>query len=969
MGQVWAYDFSAENDDGITLYYNEDGDNAIVTYKTFNNSGSTDCTGDVKIPSTVSDGNTTYTVTQIGSQAFYYSEITSVIIPASVTYISSEAFRNCSSLKSVTILSSAIEELYAGTFSSCESLEIFYAEMQTAPTITANQTAYTTPDTFSGVSGATLNVPAGSTSSYTDAGYSQYFTIYEHLTSDDGLYYSIGTDNIVEIIASIDGTPYSGEVSISTTIGDYTVSSIASDAFSGCSDLIATVDFSDPNSISIEGNPTNDKVGTLNVPAGYTKIFEASNWGSWFDVNENLYSVNGEDYTIYCNFTTDNTAEITSIDAESTDITIPENINGYTVESLDLSLFSDYKELSLTIANTQTKVELTGIQPESISPLSSVEATLVEEEENDWKLYVGDDVRSEYGGDSSWYNYFTIMYYATEGEIYKAGVLYYQVTSVEDSNESTKNEVAVISNASDPYTGLQSFTIPETITVETEVTFYVTSIAVGAFTDIDITEVTIECETPPTVETGAFNVQEPKPTLNVPTGYEDAYVNSNWGEYFTIANYVYEGTIYQYGSLYYVVTDNENKEVMVTRQDENSYTGLTGVNIPEVIEINEDEYKVVGIATDAFADVELISVTVNIIDPSTFDIESGAFKAGNKPTLYVQEGYEVTFADAWGDIFTVSGYIVGTTFTIDDFTYTITNQYDYEVDLTSFNGDDHAVIEQMTTTYNDEPYTVTSIAEGAFTQSKKLRYIILKVSTPEFIVEEDAFPQLAVADSCVLWVPRHTKAEYIEIDWVQKYFYGKISLDTDTLIDHVEEIPDYYIDGIYYNIIEENYDTEGLSLKAEHSITLEVANGPTSYEGDITIPRTIDLGEDAGDTTVGYVTSMTATAFKECHDLTSVTLEANIPVENAEALKQVPESCVIYVVEDKVEEYQEMFSVAGLTNVVIEIQASAMQTIGITTDKVEVARYNSLGQKISAPQRGINIIKYSDNTVEKVLVK
>ena len=37
-----------------------------------------------------------------------------------------------------------------------------------------------------------------------------------------------------------------------------------------------------------------------------------------------------------------------------------------------------------------------------------------------------------------------------------------------------------------------------------------------------------------------------------------------------------------------------------------------------------------------------------------------------------------------------------------------------------------------------------------------------------------------------------------------------------------------------------------------------------------------------------------------------------------------------------------------------------------TAQRVEVARFNLKGQRLSAPEKGINIVKYSDGTVEKV---
>ena len=43
---------------------------------------------------------------------------------------------------------------------------------------------------------------------------------------------------------------------------------------------------------------------------------------------------------------------------------------------------------------------------------------------------------------------------------------------------------------------------------------------------------------------------------------------------------------------------------------------------------------------------------------------------------------------------------------------------------------------------------------------------------------------------------------------------------------------------------------------------------------------------------------------------------------------------------------------------------------GITENEaVEVERYNAMGVRIFAPEKGINIVKKSDGSVSKVLVK
>ena len=78
----------------------------------------------VIIPSTVSDGTTTYTVTKINGGAFYYnSNLTSITLPSSVTIIEQSAFMGCSNLTSITIPYSTTSISIGGNaFQSCTSL-------------------------------------------------------------------------------------------------------------------------------------------------------------------------------------------------------------------------------------------------------------------------------------------------------------------------------------------------------------------------------------------------------------------------------------------------------------------------------------------------------------------------------------------------------------------------------------------------------------------------------------------------------------------------------------------------------------------------------------------------------------------------------------------------------------------------------------------------------------------------------
>lgn len=117
---VSAYDFTVDG-----LYYNivslEDltceityGDKVDEYHGTYS--------GDIVIPETVTYNNKTLTVVKIGENAFYYcSELSSVTIPNTVTYIDSEAFEECGAITSITIPSSVT---YIGrmAFNECKSL-------------------------------------------------------------------------------------------------------------------------------------------------------------------------------------------------------------------------------------------------------------------------------------------------------------------------------------------------------------------------------------------------------------------------------------------------------------------------------------------------------------------------------------------------------------------------------------------------------------------------------------------------------------------------------------------------------------------------------------------------------------------------------------------------------------------------------------------------------------------------------
>ena len=102
---VWNCKNTDVASDGYIYYVSEDGiryalkdGNATVVIQTANLSG------DILIPSSVSYKGINYTVTSIGSSAFYNcSSLTSITIPDSITSIGYGAFENCSSLCNINV--------------------------------------------------------------------------------------------------------------------------------------------------------------------------------------------------------------------------------------------------------------------------------------------------------------------------------------------------------------------------------------------------------------------------------------------------------------------------------------------------------------------------------------------------------------------------------------------------------------------------------------------------------------------------------------------------------------------------------------------------------------------------------------------------------------------------------------------------------------------------------------------------
>lgn len=117
-----AYDFSAVNDEGLTIYYNITSSGGKKTCEVAKSPVADDYSGIVTIPAEVTYQGSTYYVTSIGQNAFSECyDLSAVSIPDKVTSIGDYAFVSCTYLESV-VLPNSLASIGERAFASCTGL-------------------------------------------------------------------------------------------------------------------------------------------------------------------------------------------------------------------------------------------------------------------------------------------------------------------------------------------------------------------------------------------------------------------------------------------------------------------------------------------------------------------------------------------------------------------------------------------------------------------------------------------------------------------------------------------------------------------------------------------------------------------------------------------------------------------------------------------------------------------------------
>ena len=128
-----------------------------------------------------------------------------------------------------------------------------------------------------------------------------------------------------------------------------------------------------------------------------------------------------------------------------------------------------------------------------------------------------------------------------------------------------------------------------------------------------------------------------------------------------------------------------------------------------------------------------------------------------------------------------------------------------------------------------------------------------------------------------------------------------------------------------------------------------------SYLTSLTIPSSVN--------------SLGDYAFKNCSSLQSVHVSWSTPISAGKAFNKADVSkCTLYVPQGTEQDYF-LADVWGDFGNIVEYDPTGIDKVTTSTDAKELSRYSVNGQQLSAPAKGLNIVKYSDGSVKKVAVQ
>ena len=158
----------------------------------------------------------------------------------------------------------------------------------------------------------------------------------------------------------------------------------------------------------------------------------------------------------------------------------------------------------------------------------------------------------------------------------------------------------------------------------------------------------------------------------------------------------------------------------------------------------------------------------------------------------------------------------------------------------------------------------------------------------------------------------------------------------------------FYINGDFETYLKKNHPRIGVGCGIKYYLNDEEITS-------IVVPSSV--------TTLGMY------AFQRCSNLLSVYVSWPTPIS---AYKTFSETnlgkCTLYVPQGKEQDYW-LADVWGDFGNIVEYDPTGIDRVTTSTDAKELSRYSVNGQRLSAPAKSLNIVKYSDGSVKKVVVQ
>ena len=564
------------------------GDNTVRLAR---GGSTTNCVGEVVIPSSVTYEGVTYQVTSVGMEAFYYKTLlTSVKIPNTVTSIGDDAFNMCYILESVDI-PNTVTFIGREAFADCYALK-----------------KVTLPEGLTGLSYAMFK-SSGITS----------------LT-------------IPSTVRVIGNDVFYGCSHLTSIIIPAGVTDIFSDAFVGCKRLITvTCLATTPPELEWDPDPFSSyqyENTILWVPRGCLNAYQRDgSWNKFQTIKEFAcdFEVNG----IYYNITGDRTVEVTRGPySGSVDIPAMTSYSGsvYRVTAIDEFAFNACSQLS----SVSIPASVTSISCYSFVGCNGLESITVASGNTVYDSRDNCSAIIETAGNRLVAGCKNTVIPSTVTEI--GNFAFYACTELNSLN--LPNSVTRIgNNAFSQCFGLTSITIPNSVTTIGHGAFseceYMTDVTIGSgVTSIDdeafndcyrLKTVVCFATTPPAIQPNTFySSTYSGGSLWVTEGCKSAYqAAANWSGFSSINEITYD---FKVNGICYNITGSNTVEVTSSPIKYHD-----SVIIPSTVTYNGRTYQVTRIGTYAFENCTglknvVIPNSVTCIDDAAF---SGSYSLGS----------------------------------------------------------------------------------------------------------------------------------------------------------------------------------------------------------------------------------------------------------------------------------------------------------------------------------------------------